>query len=251
MNREEAILYQFPISHYCEKARWALAFKGWPYRIVNLAPGLHLRRTRKMGCGGSSVPILQHRGEFVQGSDRIIDYLDRIQAEPRLTPTDPQAARAAREWEEYLDREVGVQLRRYFYHYVLARPALAKRLILHQLPFSTRAAFGLAFPVIRKFMRRGMNIRPETAEKSRQRLEQAFERLNASLKTGAYLAGDRFSRADLTAAALLAPLCTPPEHAFPFPPWEENPEALRKFRDQHRQDPFFLWTLKMYRDHRG
>ncbi|HKX12345.1 MAG TPA: glutathione S-transferase N-terminal domain-containing protein, partial [bacterium] len=52
MNREETILYQFPISHYCEKARWALAFKEIPYRIVNLAPGLHFRRTRNMGCAG-------------------------------------------------------------------------------------------------------------------------------------------------------------------------------------------------------
>jgi glutathione S-transferase len=75
--------------------------------------------------------------------------------------------------------------------------------------------------------------------------------LNESLSRRPFLAGERFSRADLSAAALLAPLCTPPEHPFPFPPWEETPEVLQKFRDAHCEDLFFTWTLKMYREHRG
>lgn len=251
MSDEETILYQFPISHYCEKARWALDLKGLPYRLSNMAPGLHMLQTRKMGVAGSSLPILRHRGEFLQGSDNIVDYLDREIPRSRLTPADPQAAAEAREWEKFLDHEIGVQLRRYFYHYILARPTLAKRMILHQAPASTKLAFSLAFPLIRKFMRKGMNIRPETAEKSRQKLEQAFARMNDLLAKRPYLVGDAFSRADLSAAALLAPLCRPPEHSFPFPGLDETPEPLRKFAEQHQDDPFFRWTLKMYREHRA
>lgn len=35
-------LYQFPISHYCEKIRWALDFKQLKYNTVNLLPALHI-----------------------------------------------------------------------------------------------------------------------------------------------------------------------------------------------------------------
>ena len=248
---DPAILYQFPISHYCEKARWALDFKGLRYQIVNLAPGLHMRKTRKMGCAGSTLPILQFRSSTVQGSDAIVDFLDRELSERRLTPADQEQAEEAMNWEKLLDREVGIHLRRFIYFHVLPNSALAKRLILHQATLATKTVFTLSFPLIRSFMRRGMNIRPETAEKSRHRLEQAFAQLNARLKSHPYLAGERFSRADLSAAALLAPLCMPPEHPFPFPKEEEMPEPLRSFQRAHRQDPFFAWTLKMYREHRG
>lgn len=251
MGPNETILYQFPISHYCEKARWTLDLKGLPYRLENLAPGLHLLKTRKMGASASSVPILRHQGRYIQGSDAIIDYLDQASIGPSLTPNDAGQAAEARDWEKFLDREIGVQLRRYFYHYMLDRTALAKRLILHQATSSTKAAFALLFPLIRKLMRKGMNIRPETAEKSRQKMEQAFARLNERLANRKYLVGDRFSRADLSAAALLAPLCLPPEHSFPFPTLEETPEPLRQFHQAHRNEPFFQWTLKMYREHRG
>ena len=59
-------LYQFPISHYCEEARWALDWKGLEYRRVNLLPGLHLARSRKMAAR-TSVPILVSADTIVQG----------------------------------------------------------------------------------------------------------------------------------------------------------------------------------------
>jgi len=68
-------LYQFPISHYCEKVRWALDYKQVEYEIKNLIPGLHVSKTRKM-APDSSVPILTHDDEVIQGSDSIITYLD-------------------------------------------------------------------------------------------------------------------------------------------------------------------------------
>ena len=34
-------LYDFRFSHYSEKARWALDFKGIPYTSRHLLPGFH------------------------------------------------------------------------------------------------------------------------------------------------------------------------------------------------------------------
>ena len=50
------MLYQFPVSHYCEIARWGLDYKQQAYQKKNLLPGLHVKRTRKL-TGESSVPI--------------------------------------------------------------------------------------------------------------------------------------------------------------------------------------------------
>ena len=38
-------LYDFTFSHYSEKARWALDFKGVPYTPRHLLPGFHMRTT--------------------------------------------------------------------------------------------------------------------------------------------------------------------------------------------------------------
>ena len=47
-------LYQFAISHYCEKIRWALDYKGLNYETVNLLPGQHVKTIRKL-TGGPDV----------------------------------------------------------------------------------------------------------------------------------------------------------------------------------------------------
>ena len=50
-------LYQFEFSHFCEKARWALDYKGLAHARENLLPGLHTRVARKL-APNSSLPIL-------------------------------------------------------------------------------------------------------------------------------------------------------------------------------------------------
>ena len=65
MHKIESIqLYQFPISHYCEKVRWALDFKGLPYQKISCLPGLHARKNKKM-AKFSSVPILKQGKKYV------------------------------------------------------------------------------------------------------------------------------------------------------------------------------------------
>jgi glutathione S-transferase len=59
------VLYQFPISHYCEKIRWAMDYKGLDYTLKNLVPGLHLRTTKKI-APKTYLPILMDQGEQVQ-----------------------------------------------------------------------------------------------------------------------------------------------------------------------------------------
>ncbi|HET9395738.1 MAG TPA: glutathione S-transferase N-terminal domain-containing protein, partial [Nitrospiraceae bacterium] len=103
-------LYDFTFSHYCEKARWALDFKNVTYTPRHLLPGFHARITRSI-APLSCVPVLVADGAVIQDSTEIINFLDKTMPDPPLTPRDPDQANEAIEWEEFLDREVGVTLR--------------------------------------------------------------------------------------------------------------------------------------------
>ena len=40
-------LLEFPHSHYCEKARWALDSKGLKFQAIAIMPGYHIFTVRK------------------------------------------------------------------------------------------------------------------------------------------------------------------------------------------------------------
>lgn len=65
----EPILYEFPHSHFCEVARWALAYKGVSYPSEYLLPGFHILKIKRI-AKESSVPVLVDRSQVVQGGLR-------------------------------------------------------------------------------------------------------------------------------------------------------------------------------------
>jgi glutathione S-transferase len=89
-------LYQFPISYYCEKIRWALDHKQLEYDVENLLPGFHSLKTTKL-AKRSSVPVLVHEEKTIQGSSGIITYLDEKFPELSFTPKDPELKNKALE----------------------------------------------------------------------------------------------------------------------------------------------------------
>ena len=78
-------LLEFPHSHYCEKARWALDYKGIPFQPVPLLPGFHVITVRRY-APDTSVPVFLSDERVVQGSSEIIDYLENKYPSRPLTP---------------------------------------------------------------------------------------------------------------------------------------------------------------------
>ena len=66
-------LYIFTISHYCEKARWALEYLGIKYNLIHLGAGLHMQLGQQLGLEQRSLPILKTDNGVIQGSSEIID----------------------------------------------------------------------------------------------------------------------------------------------------------------------------------
>ena len=82
-------LYQFPFSHYCEKVRWALDYKGIAYRTVNLLPGSHFKHLAKL-APKSSVPVLRDGAIVMQDPRPLLtiwtgDMRTRLSHRPTLT----------------------------------------------------------------------------------------------------------------------------------------------------------------------
>lgn len=240
-------LYQFQFSHYCEKARWALDYKGLPYAPANLLPGLHEKVARKR-APKSCLPILVDDETVVQDSTSIITFLDEKFPDRPLTPQNPQEAKEALAWEEYFDDEIGVPLRLCFYYYTLPDRDRALRFMLDQAPWYGRPLFALIFPKVRTAMREVMNIHDESARQSEQRLEAALEKLDGALQERRFLVGNRFSRADLTACALLSPYCTPGKSDTEIS--AALPAQVAALRDRYRTRPFFRWVLDTYQTYR-
>ena len=78
---------------------------------------------------------------------------------------------------------------------------------------------------------------------------EELDRLEGELQPSGYLVGDRFSVADLAAAALLAPLVFPPEWPYPLP--GPLPARAAALSDAFAARRGVRWVREMYRRHRG
>lgn len=243
------VLYQFPVSHYCEKARWALDFKHVDYTCRNLLPLFHMpvifRRTRQ-----NKVPVLKLDGRYIAGSANIIQTLDeRFPSAPGLYPEDEAARESALEWAAFADKEIGPHLRRTAYFHLLDHSRLMFDILTEGQGRIGRMAFRTSQPVVIRAMKEGMGITQRGFDRSLERLTEALDRLDGRLSESAYLVGDRFTVADLTVAALLAPLALPPEAPFQFP--GDMPEDLQHFTDSFADRPTIGWVRTMYQKHRA
>jgi glutathione S-transferase len=227
-------LYTFTLSHFCEKARWALDRAGVAYREMILMPGFHRGRMKALG-GRGQVPMLTSDDRVVEGSGAIIDFADSLGSVPALSPGDPALRAEALEWEGYLDREVGETLRRVLYFHLFDHPALLVRTWSLGAPFWAPSVYWLLRHRAVRAVKRYLEIDAATVARDEQRLLAAFERASDRLATRPFLVGDGFSRADLTLAALSAPLLRPSGHPWRLPEAQETipviGELARRLRD--------------------
>ena len=93
MPMSKPVLYVFAISHFCEKARWALDYLDIAHKIRYVAPGIHSKIAKKLGAPATSLPILEAGEHVVQGSAAIIDWADAATLATRSKRLTPNTAR--------------------------------------------------------------------------------------------------------------------------------------------------------------
>lgn len=240
-------LLLFPHSHFCEKARWALDHKQLDYAAVAVFPGLHRRTIRKL-APGSSLPVLITGDAAIQGSNAIIDYLDKRVPGRALTPVDPGLREDCLELERRMDAQLGVPVRQILYASLLDHPAFIRQCFTHSMPGWKRACYPFVAKPLRRAIYAGYVQSPAAADAARVAFDDTMTVLAERLRADDYLVASTFTRADLAVAALLSLVALPPEHPFPW--GEVPPSAARDFIEAYREHPVTHWVRRIYREHR-
>ena len=248
-------LIVFAISHYCEKARWALDYLGVNYAVKHIAPGVHHQLAKKLGAPGSSLPILVLSGqgdqEFIQGSSAIIDWAEANKAADARSLAPQSNRQQALEMEQRLDDVLGVHVRRFYYSEALVDyPQSVRPIFTRDLTLLQRWLVTAAWGGIRKRMIKGMDLGPEQGMQSRELVVTEMEWLDGLLADGrSFLSGDTLSRVDITAASLLAPLVQPEQHPA-YGDIQIGPKVAAACK-QWEQQTCLQWTRAIYQKNRG
>lgn len=241
-------LWHIELSHYSEKARWALDYKGVAHRRRTPMVGLHqpvamaLSRSRHR-----RMPVLRLDGRTVADSTAIVAALEQRFPDPPLYPADGAERARALELEDYFDEQLAPAVRAFTWHHVLGERRGIGNAVAPHRP-AMRRFLNAGAPLAGRIIRGDYGATAEHEAQSRATILAAADRVERELQPSGYLAGDRFSVADLTGAALFTPLLGPPER--PHLP-ELVPPAVAALRDDLMAREAGRWVAKMYARHRG
>ena len=244
-------LITISISHYCEKARWALDRADIAYVEEPHAPVFQVAYARRAG-GGRTVPVLvAGDGEVVGESSEILRWVDRrLGPGVRLYPAGAQGEQAAR-LEAWLDTGLGPDGRLWMYQTALPMAHELVPWLAHGAPRSERFALRWGSPVIAAVVRRVLRVSPQNAVAALGRVDVAFDEVAAILSDGRpYLCGDRFTAADLTFASLAAPVLAPETYGSPLPPRGALPPAMATEVSRLRDHEAGRFALRIGREQR-
>ncbi len=233
------LLWHIPLSHFSEKARWALDYKRIAHHRQVLGPDYLIRAWRATG-----------RGTAIGDSTHIIAALEERYPESPLYPGDTDARQRALALEDYFDEQLGPALRAAIVTPLFRHDQdIALRVLTTGMPdkaYQTLRPLGRIFPAYYRFRHK---IRDAKLEADRGTVNAALDRIDQERQGRAYLVGDAFTVADLTAAAMLGPVLQPPEMQYPLR--VELPPYLQDYRAALLHHPATQWAADIYRLHRG
>ncbi len=217
------LLWHIPLSHFSEKVRWTLDYKRIAHRRQVLGPDYLIRAWRATGRG--TLPILFLDGRAIGDSTRIIAALEDRHPEPPLYRADAAARERALALEDYFDEQLGPALRAAVVTPLFRHdPDLALRVLTTGMPDQAYQRLRPLVRIFPAFYRFRHKIKDARLDADRATVNAALDRIERERQGRAYLVGDAFTVADLTAAAMLSPLL---------------------------QHPATRWAVDIYRLHRG
>jgi len=193
-------------STYTRVVRMACEEKGVAYELIRTMPqspeALALHPFGK-------IPVLRHDGFTIAESKAIAAYLDKAFAGPPLMPDEPRAAALAEQWISLVNTVIDrVLVRTYIFAYFFPKTADGK---------PDRVAIESALPDLRA----------------------QIQMLDKAVAPTGYLAGDRFSFADMNLMPILAYVRMFPEGAEAI----NAAPALAAYYERNAQRPSFKNTI--------
>jgi glutathione S-transferase len=243
------VLWHLKVSNFNEKARWALDYKGVPHRRVTAMPLAHMAIALALTRRTPTFPVLRVDGRAIGDSSRIIAELEARFPEPPLYPADPAERRRALELEDFFDEHLGPDVRRLAFFHALRDADFMRANAAAMTSERQGKAFAAGFPAIRAVLSKRYAVTERSAAQSLLKIRAAMALIDEERDGGDYLVGDRFTVADLAAAALLAPLLAPPQLPYRDPEVQAPPD-LERIADELRALPAGQWVIRTYAAHR-
>lgn len=243
------VLHQFEFSHYNEKVRWALDYKGIAHERVSHLPGPHLFSIRRLS-GQPQVPVAVVDGDVIPGSAAILDRLEHDHPDPPLYPADADARREALSLQARFDDELGPATRTALFTALVNEGDYLCAMFARAASAPKRALYRATFPIARGMIAKGNGVAdPDNVARAFATVDALLEEIAKRTAVTGYLVGDGFTIADLTAAALIAPIAHPdhPDMARPQP----VPESVEAVLSRYANHPTIAWVGEMYARHRG
>ena len=244
-------LITIPISHYCEKARWALDRAGIAYREERHIQGVHRFAAKRAG-GGTTVPVLVTPDGVLGESEDILAWVDRrTPPEHRLFPAEQGARDEVERLCRRFDDELGPKGRRLMYIHMLPQRKLMLRFNNAGVPSWEDRAIRYGWPLVVRFARRELGIRPGIESEDEAAVWRELDFVAELLADGRpHLCGDRFGAADLTFAALSAAVVVPPVYGVPLPQPDVLPLHIRAMVERVREHPAGRYALSLFLERR-
>ena len=217
-------------SPWAERVRWALNYKGVPYEKENYQPGVDEEKIKKL-TGQAQVPVLMVDGTVIPDSTAILNWLEQYKSQPPLMPTAEKDRAQVMMWEELMDGVLGPQ---------------ARILIIGQFLRSSAPELQQGG----RYFAQKYQHSAYAEEHAGLIVERILTILKHALDGRQYLAGDAFTRADVTAASMLLLVNPPPDELFLFPA-SMRPMYTVPMASNAAFAPVFAWRDKTYRRHRG
>jgi glutathione S-transferase len=246
------VLITIPISHYCEKARWALDRAGLPYDERRHVQGIHRVAARRAG-GGSTVPVLIAGPEVLGESEQIMAWADRrLPGQQRLFASAQPERDAELSLCRRFDELLGPHGRRLMYVHMLRQRRLALQFNNQGAPRWEARVVRLGWPAMTRFIARVLHITPGIEVHDEAIVTGEFDFVAQLLSDGRpYLGGARFGAADLTFAALAASVLVPPQYGVALPQPEAMAPATAAMVRSFRDHPAGRFAMQMFARHRA
>ena len=239
-------LVTIPISHYCEKARWALERAGLRYREERHVQGIHRIAARRAG-GGATVPVLVTPDGVLGESEEILVWIDqRTPAEHRLFPAEEAERADVERLCRRFDEVLGPRGRRLMYVHTLAEPKLMLSFNNQGVPPWEDRALRLGWPLAVRWVRRELGIRPGIEAEDEAAIWRELDFVAELLADRKHLCGERFGAADLTFAALSASIVVPPVYGVPLPQPDVLPARTAALVERAREHPAGRYALTLF-----
>jgi glutathione S-transferase len=271
-----ARLITIPVSHYCEKTRWALTRAQVLFVEERHMPPFHRFATRQIGkrsssdpmpeternmsllnqfviryVGGQTVPVLITDRVMLRSSDEILTYVDAISPdELKLYPVDSDERKQVDELVNVFDTILAPAVRLWAYSYIMTEARLLQSLWCEGVPWFERWLFPVVFPWMRATVFQMYRINDASIVAAHKSIEQIFEMVGNRLADGrSYLVGDRFSAADLAFATLAAAVVMPPGYGVKLPEVSQLPDLMANGIRQFQATLAGKFVFRLYQEH--